>query len=666
MPKTTALPITLLGDDDLAGAYMDWQLGCGETDETLGLIEYAADYVNFCIDEDPRSFDPVDASGRRVAVTCGHVLHPSTSDECEYCPVCIVITYLKALWLVTDVWDRIGGPWKPFLDPENIQLYQQLRRTWTRFRLELAQLTTTLEEEADNEALWEAQQMNSDIAADGVQAAANAVVVARTMTRYPVVGILGPQSWNKAPRFHEPLLTSKLRLSRRRIRFAPTTTVARDESVPDEVQAHPRRSQSPVSFKPGRPTEEWKRSDEEYDPGAHAAQHPEGWSDTSFAGDVLYTLEQLRVCINLSPFHLERSWIDAYSIESEGPACEHRFWNEIKAAVRAGLENGAVSKEELLHAHWLLVGTCNGVFQDVVLCTPGENGGDDFSFYIKWQKERALGSEIGQVRDALEYFRFIKYRDALISRTLPLSAYSILPSPPSTPCRHKSHTTSDCGHVYCSSVPTLAELCPVCEVTAHLSFLHAIRVAQDKAGGPRLHPGPSVWGKSYGAIRTGWHSYEQTWELKHPFEVEAERRTNCASAAIELALEQSRYPALLSIALLPSKKGRLVPKVNRVISVPKVQIKHYDQVFVSAIKFIRNHRRNTFARSSQTYESGEHACPPDFELLDTPGAKSDFGDINNLKIFVTDDEDAFDSIQENSHLFKDSVGEYKVLSACTR
>lgn len=237
MPISKALPVTVFGDDDFTGAHVGWQVQCGEVDNDLGRIEFAAEYVNFCIDEDRRSFDPADADGRQVATTCGHPLHLSTSDDCEHCRTCIVITYLKALRLVTEPWDRIDGPWGEVSDPQYIQQYQQSRTTWIRFRLELAQLATSLEEQADGEALWEVQQSNSSTRADTAHSTANVVNVARTMTRYPVVGILGPQDRNRTLSFHNAFFTSTVRRSKRRLHFAPIATTANDEVIAEEVDA---------------------------------------------------------------------------------------------------------------------------------------------------------------------------------------------------------------------------------------------------------------------------------------------------------------------------------------------------------------------------------------------------------------------------------------------
>jgi hypothetical protein len=69
----------------------------------------------------------------------------------------------------------------------------------------------------------------------------------------------------------------------------------------------------------------------------------------------------------------------------------------------------------------------------------------------------------------------------------------------------------------------------------------------------------------------------------------------------------------------------------------------------------------TCIRPTKIYKSGGHACWPDSIFLDTSGTITELGDINNLKIFVTDDQDAFRSLEVDLKAFMDSVGEYQGL-----
>lgn len=60
MSNSKALAITVLGGDEFAEAYVEWQIQSGRSQDDLGFIDYASDYVNFCIAEDSRSFSPTD------------------------------------------------------------------------------------------------------------------------------------------------------------------------------------------------------------------------------------------------------------------------------------------------------------------------------------------------------------------------------------------------------------------------------------------------------------------------------------------------------------------------------------------------------------------------------------------------------------------------------
>ncbi|KAF2633701.1 hypothetical protein BU25DRAFT_464915 [Macroventuria anomochaeta] len=288
----------------------------------------------------------------------------------------------------------------------------------------------------------------------------------------------------------------------------------------------------------------------------------------------------------------------------------------------------------------------------------------DFLLLVKWQKEHAPGSDIGQVCDALEYYRFIKHRDALIGGNIP------------PPVPYRSHTASECGHAYHPSDISMNELCPVCEVAAHLSFLQAITVAWNKVGGPRLLPGIYVTKKSGVSLRAGWHMarlqlqelldmfdilvmYEEDWEAKHPFEAAAARRTNCASAAIKLAQEESTYPAHLSPPTTNTNKTKPIRAKKTVTFAAEVHTKDDGYISRSATRFTHDRPRNVYCRSSLTYEPGEHVCPANSEYIDTSQASLVCANISNLKIYITDDEGAFDGLQANPQFYGEFVGDHQ-------
>ncbi|KAF3048834.1 hypothetical protein E8E11_007565 [Didymella keratinophila] len=303
---------------------------------------------------------------------------------------------------------------------------------------------------------------------------------------------------------------------------------------------------------------------------------------------------------------------------------------------------------------------------------------EDFSLYVKWRLKRVSGSKIGLIRDALGYHRFIKHREALINHSSASPPTSQLPPPPASSLSWKSYIAIKCGHAYHLSDPIIVELFPVCEVTAHLLFLHAITAAWDKAGGPRLRPRPHRRGTFYNDIRAAWHmarlnfqrflalleivyEYQQACERKHPLAAAKARRTNCASVALKLAIEDSQYPALLSSSPISPKFGKLLPKGKKVTFATEMQIKNNDHISTSAVKDAHDCTRDMYFRPSKTYKPGDHACPLDSLFLDTSGTKTEPGDINNLKILVTDDQDAFRSLQANVKGLEDLVGEYQGL-----
>ena len=288
----------------------------------------------------------------------------------------------------------------------------------------------------------------------------------------------------------------------------------------------------------------------------------------------------------------------------------------------------------------------------------------DFSLFVKWQKEYAPGSDIGQVADALEYHRFIMHCDALLSnKSLPLNLF------------RRPQIALECGHTVHPSDTIDSDLCPICEVTAHLAFMHIIKVTWDKVGGPRLVPGQHIRGKSYSALRTGWHmarlrfqevldmfavlvAYEEDWEAKRPCEAGAARETNCAAAAIRLAQAESKYPARLSP--LTTKSIRTTPFKSKksVTFAPEVQVKDEQGVFATATKFADYRFQCQYMRPSPAYQRGIHACPPNSEYIDTSQMDLLLANVRNLKIYIIDDEDAFDRLRGNPCFYAEFVGDH--------
>jgi hypothetical protein len=290
--------------------------------------------------------------------------------------------------------------------------------------------------------------------------------------------------------------------------------------------------------------------------------------------------------------------------------------------------------------------------QDAILLLP-----NDYSLLIQWQKKQPK-SELGKIHDALEYHLFIEHRDALISGEK---------SPPIT---DRSRTERNCGHTRHPSDRNTNGLCPVCEVRAHLSFLIAITLARDKSGGSRLkpHSKPTTSYKS-GELKKVWHTarlqlqelikmlhvmttWEEAWEATHPAEAAAARKTNCAFAALKLAQEDCTYPADLSSPVERTKK--------QVSFSPNVQIKDNETISTGITRFTPDRPRSLFSRSSWEYEPGDHACPCDSEFIDTSQAiDSTAADVGNLKVYVTDDEEAFDELQTDPQYFMEDIGDFQ-------
>ncbi|KAJ4994104.1 hypothetical protein SVAN01_00581 [Stagonosporopsis vannaccii] len=234
----------------------------------------------------------------------------------------------------------------------------------------------------------------------------------------------------------------------------------------------------------------------------------------------------------------------------------------------------------------------------------------DFSLYVKWQKGRCPDDDIGQVANSLDYFQFIKHRDAHINGNVPL------------PVADRPCAARECGHKLHPSDMIMNALCPVCEVKAHLSFLHAITVAWEEVGGPRLRPGTHIQSNSYNSLRNGWRTarsqlqelldmfavmvtYEEDWEAKHQCNVAAVWSTNCASAAIKLAQEESKYPARLSLGAMPKleKRGGAQGKKQVAFS-REIRIKDDQHVSTSATRFFRDRSRDAFCRYNSSCEPG--------------------------------------------------------------
>lgn len=378
-----SFPIALLGSDLLTNAHIAWQQQCGKTGN-IGTLGLAADYVDFCIDQDTRSFiDPTGAATRHLASKRGHPLHPSAEDH-EYCPVCIVDVYLIFGKRVASAWDRLGGPWQSSANPHFAQQCRLLRRMWICFRLELAQLLSSLEEEVDAEIEWEARRPAHTTR---LLTTANAVMRATTMVRYPVVddSVLcsrdasGPHTRPASQRRKKTV-----RFMSVAIVFDKSTSIEGSGDIPNHQQDPSLLPQ--VRDEPSRPSEKWTRRETDYEPGRYASKAPEGWADTSFMRDLVYSLGQLKVYVFSDPI-FDRSWLD--TAENEGLASEHRFWPDICSSIDAGMTDRRISWNDLAQVNYVVVSTRDDTFQHLRLIATDDDLSNDQTSVgaTKWTSE---------------------------------------------------------------------------------------------------------------------------------------------------------------------------------------------------------------------------------------------------------------------------------------
>ncbi|OSS54160.1 hypothetical protein B5807_00372 [Epicoccum nigrum] len=364
MSTPNFFPIALLGSNILNNAYIAWQRQCGKTGN-IGFLGLAADYVDFCIDQDTRDFiDRTGAGTHHLASKCGHPLHPSAEDH-EYCPVCIVDVYLIFGRRVASAWDRFGGPWQSSANPRFAQQCRLLRRVWICFRLELAQLTSSLEEEVDAESEWEAKHPDYGVDTARLRTTANAVICATTMVKYPVVDDSILCSRDSSGSQTRP--TSQRR--RKTVHFMSVAIVFEKDSSIEASGGIPNHRKDPLLLPqvhdgPSRPLEKWTRRETDYEPGRYASKSPEGWADTSFMKDQVYSLGQLKVYVFPDP-SFDKSWLD--TAESEGFASEHRFWPDICSSINAGMSDETISWNMVAQVHCVVVSTRDDIFQHLRL-----------------------------------------------------------------------------------------------------------------------------------------------------------------------------------------------------------------------------------------------------------------------------------------------------------
>ncbi|UPX14400.1 uncharacterized protein EKO05_0004883 [Ascochyta rabiei] len=152
-------------------------------------------------------------------------------------------------------------------------------------------------------------------------------------------------------------------------------------------------------------------------------------------------------------------------------------------------------------------------------------------------------------------------------------------------------------------------------------------------------------------------AYEEDWEAKNPLRAAAARTTNCASTAIKLAQAESVYPARLSPTFVKSVKTEPVRERRKVGFTPQAQVQDREDTFLIRTMFVHSRPQGCYYRSSSAYQRGMCTCSPGSEYIDTSEANLLPANVSNLKIYLTDDENAFDSLQSNPSLYGASVGD---------
>jgi hypothetical protein len=88
----------------------------------------------------------------------------------------------------------------------------------------------------------------------------------------------------------------------------------------------------------------------------------------------------------------------------------------------------------------------------------------------------------------------------------------------------------------------------------------------------------------------------------------------------------------------------------------EIQIKNEERVFLTATKFTNYRLRSRYFRPSPACQRGIRACPPESGYIDTSQMMAN---VRNLKICITDNEDAFNRLQANPYIYSEFVGDYQ-------
>lgn len=301
----------LLSGSDLA-LFILWQEKELENAPGYQSIFTAISYSEFGVwraGRDPSSTDdvamklqalhPPEDNLYEAATIYKHPLHPIT-ETIEYCPLCKVNACLKLIDAITQSWVRQGAP-RLSRPVKKSAKYRQLRDGWRRARLELARLTSFLDEQSDLEADWDRNFENTNVQ-ESTNSATKALKHAVESVQYPAKVVSRDTKVTSQKDVTKPSKT---------VRFASDTTNG----------TH-------------RNKRFFLRNSLEYLEGNHACRAGYEWMDSSLMRNYLFTLAQMKTYVvkfDGTEDANSKVEVDLDSLTHEGLAHSHALWTQIRA-----------------------------------------------------------------------------------------------------------------------------------------------------------------------------------------------------------------------------------------------------------------------------------------------------------------------------------------------
>jgi hypothetical protein len=257
---SNAIPVDLFRNKDLGVQYRLWQRN--QHHGEIGMIHSAAEFAQFCKDDNIRNFDShLDRNTRRIGSRCGRLLHPAVEDEFEYCLVCDIVIHLDLLQHIAEAWDAEGGPGIEGLMTDQ---YDVIQSAWHKTRLEIEQLVSDIQEDADDEARWEHENPEEAEVARKTLSSTKAITVARTMSRYAIAVITG--------HLPEATVLNCTRQPRGNMLNVALIGHATPPPTPQKPKEKRVTFTSDTIFAPARQSREFQRKSQFYEPGELSRQ----------------------------------------------------------------------------------------------------------------------------------------------------------------------------------------------------------------------------------------------------------------------------------------------------------------------------------------------------------------------------------------------------------